>query len=87
MLSDPCDKPYFPYRISVGYGEHPPLVCWNLQDVPLKTSRPGTLTVLEIAVEDGEILSEKSSTADSKPSEPLICRFYSLNEMLRYSLL
>ncbi|OQV20910.1 putative Protein O-linked-mannose beta-1,2-N-acetylglucosaminyltransferase 1 [Hypsibius exemplaris] len=68
VLSDTCSEPLYPYRILVGTGDNPPQICWNLQEIPLKTARPGKVTVLELSVEDGSVISEKSSPADSTKS-------------------
>ncbi|XP_055356690.1 uncharacterized protein LOC129601813 [Paramacrobiotus metropolitanus] len=63
--SDPCEVPYFPYRVSVGYGDRAPQICWNLRNVPLRTARPGTVTVVELAAADGNVINEKSFSVDS----------------------
>lgn len=64
-----CEEPYFPYRISIGYGDRAPRICWNKKDIPLHTTKPSAVTVVEVAVSDGIVINEKSFAANSKLTE------------------
>ena len=63
--SEPCEEPYFPYRITIGRGDRGPQICWNKKNVPVKTSRAGALTIFELSVPEGVIIVERSYNLDS----------------------